>query len=287
MKRRYAVAATSTAVGATLLLSACGGSSETSTENMKLSAGQALLKSSQKTADADRFKASLTVSDSKEGAKIRASGQFSLQPKLTFSAKLDEFSKGGQAVPGEKGQAVFTGDTLYAKLPQLAQFVSGGKPWVKVDVAKAGQMGGFDVKTMIEQVQKINPAEQTKMFTGSKDVRRVGEESVDGVKTTHYTGTVTVQDALGRLDGTAREKVRQWFPQDASKEKISFDLWTDKNQLPRKLVSKGSGNGESGTVTVIYSDYGKKFGVNAPPSDQVGELSLNGLLGGGTHKPGN
>ncbi|MDL4776323.1 MULTISPECIES: LppX_LprAFG lipoprotein [Thermomonosporaceae] len=283
MNRRFAVAAGGTAVGAVLLLSGCGadGSGATTTKNMKLSAGEALLKTSEKTGQADTFKADLTVTDAGDQAgRIHATGQFRLSPQLSFSAKLDEFSRGGQAVPGAQGQAIFKNDVLYAKVPQLAQFVSGGKPWVKIDVAQMGQRTGFDVKGLVDQVQKINPAEQTKMFTASKDARKVGEETVDGVRTIHYTGTVTVQDALNRLDPQAREKVRARFPQNAANEKISFDLWNGPDQLPRKLVSKGVGEAaKAGSVQVVYSDYGKSFGVNPPPSDQVGELSMSGLLG--------
>jgi hypothetical protein len=294
MKRRFVVAAGGTAMGTALLVSGCSGSgADVSTGDMKLTAAQALVKSSQQTGQADTFKADLTVTGTGDGdgeGSIKASGQFRLKPQLTFSARLDEVSRGGQAVPGAKGQAVYTGDVLYAKVPMLAQFISNGKPWLKVDVNQAGRQFGFDVKDLVDQVQKVNPAEQTRMFTGSKDVRRVGTETVDGVQTTHYTGTVTVQDAVNRLDAQAREKVRRWFPQGAENEKITFDLWTDQDQLPRKLVSKGSASGDrngAGTVTVVYSDYGKAFSVNPPPADQVGELSLSGLLGGNRPTPRN
>ncbi|GLZ12341.1 hypothetical protein Acsp04_25760 [Actinomadura sp. NBRC 104425] len=147
-----------------------------------------------------------------------------------------------------------------------------------MDLAKVGRQTGIDVAGLVEQVQKVNPAEQTKMFTASKDVRRVGEETVDGVRTVHYTGTVTVKEALDRLDPDARQRVSRWFPQGASDEKITFDLWADGDQLPRKIVSKGTG-GDTGSLTVRYSDYGTSFSVNPPPADQVGELSLNGLFG--------
>ncbi|WP_243712755.1 hypothetical protein [Actinomadura sp. 6K520] len=283
MKRRLVVAAGGTAVSAALLLTGCGGGGTGTTENMQLSASQALLKASEKTGEADTFKADLTVTGTGQGGsgEIRADGQFQLRPTLQFSAKLDEFSRGGKSVPGAQGQALYTGNVLYAKVPQLAQFVSGGKPWVKIDVNQAAQHTGFDIQGLIGQVQKVDPAEQTKMFTGSKDARRVGTEKVDGVETTHYTGTVTVQDALNRLDAESREKVRKWLPAEKANHKINFDLWTDGENLPRKLVSKMNGEqGETGTVTVLYSDYGKSFKVNPPPSDQVGELSIAGLLGG-------
>ncbi|QXJ26707.1 LppX_LprAFG lipoprotein [Actinomadura graeca] len=276
------VAAGGAAVGAALLLSGCNGdgSGTGANGNMKLSANEALLKSSQKTGQADTFKADLTVTGT-GGDKIHANGQFRLRPVLKFSAKLDEFSHGGQSIPGLKGQAVYTDNVLYAKVPQLAQFVSGGKPWVKIDANQAAKGTGLDVQDLVKQVQNVDPAGQTKMFTGSKDARRVGTETIDGVKTTHYTGTVTVQDALNRLDAQAREKVRGWLPKDDANAKINFDLWTDGDNLPRKLVSKGTGpQGESGSVTVLYSDYGKSFGVNPPPSDQVGQLSLGSFLGG-------
>lgn len=283
MNRRLVVAAGGTAVSAAILLSGCGGSGTASTENMQLSAAEALVKTSQKTGEADTFKADLTVTgtDADGSGKIHADGQFQVRPTLKFSAKLDEVSRGGQSIPGIKGQAVFTDNVLYAKVPQLAQFVSGGKPWVKIDVNEASQRTGFDVKSLVDQVQKVAPAEQTKMFTGSKDARRVGTETVDGVQTTHYAGTVTIEDALSRLDAQAREKVSKWLPKDQANGKINFDLWTDGENLPRKLVSKASGSqGESGTVTVLYSDYGESFTVNPPPSDQVGQLSLGSFLGG-------
>lgn len=286
MSRQIAVAAGGTALGAALVLSGCNadGSSGGTTGNMKLSANEALLKSSQKTGEADTFKADLTVTgNGGGGGKVHATGQFRLRPELRFSARLDQVGRGGQSVPGLQGQAIFTGDTLYAKVPQLAQFVSGGKPWVKVDVNQVQQSTGFDVKGVIDQIEQVNPAEQTKMFTGSKDVKRVGTETVDGVKTTHYAGTVTVREALDQLDAQTREKVKHWFPENDKQDgKISFDLWTDGQNLPRKLVSKGTGSqGDSGSATVLYSDYGKSFSVNPPPSDQVGELSLNRFLGGG------
>ncbi|WP_246178930.1 hypothetical protein [Actinomadura decatromicini] len=282
MNRRLVVAAGGAAVGTALLLSGCNGDGTANTENMKLSAGEALLKTSQKAGRADSFKADLTVTGTGQNkGEVHADGRFQLRPTLKFSAKLDQFSSNGQTVPGAKGQALLTDNVLYAKVPQLARFVSDGKPWVKIDLNQLGQQTGFDMKSVVDQIQQVDPAEQTKMFTGSKDARRVGTETIDGVKTTHYTGTVTVQDALNRLDADARQKVEKWLPKDRANGKINFDLWTDGDNLPRKLVSKASDKqGDSGTVTVRYSDYGTSFKVNPPPSDQVGQLSLSGILGG-------
>ncbi|RSN71079.1 LppX_LprAFG lipoprotein [Actinomadura sp. WAC 06369] len=276
------VAAGGTAMGAVLLLSGCGGDGSGGTAaNVNLSANEALLASSKETSKADTFHADLTVTTEEDGGgKIRANGQFQLRPTLKFSAELDEATRGGSAIPGLQGRAVYTGDMLYAKVPQLARFVAGGKPWVKIDVNRVAQQNGFDVRQLIDQVRKVNPAEQTKMLTGSEDVRRVGTEEVNGVETTHYAGTVTVQDALSRLDAEAREEAKRHMPQDADAT-IEFDLWTDGDNLPRKLETDVKGDqGHAGKVTVVYSEYGESVSVNPPPAEQVGTLSLESFLGG-------
>lgn len=284
MKRRIAVAAGVTSVGAVLLLSGCGGTDTKagSTGDIKLTAADAVIKASEKTGQADTFKADLTATDSAKGGTVHATGQFRLRPTLQFNATLDNVSKGGQSLSGLSGQAIFTGDTLYAKVPsQFSQFVGGGKPWVKVSVAQAQQQSGMDLKSVIDQIQQVDPAEQTKMFTASKDVHKVGTESVDGTQTTHYQGTVTMKEALQRLNAQQRADAQKWLDRAGkSDRKMNFDLWVDSSNLPRKMVTKGAApNGDGGSVTVLYRDYGKSFKVSAPPSDQVGDLSLQNLFG--------
>jgi hypothetical protein len=281
MSRRFAAgAAAGTAL--VLTLSGCmdsGGASNNS--GIKLSAAQAVAKSSQKTSRTDSFKADLTVSGkSADGAtQIHATGQFRIKPSLAFTAKLDQASHGGQSLPGGGAQAVFVDNVFYVKNQQLSQLVNG-KPWLKVDVTKAAQQTGFNLDQVLNQVEKVNPAEQTKMFTASKDVRKVGEETIDGVKTTHYTGTVTLAEALKQFDATTQQKLQKVYSENAN-EKLNFDLWTDGDQLPRKLVSKvASPKGENATVTILYRDYGKNVKVTAPPAADVQEFNLGNLLGG-------
>ncbi|OLT25441.1 hypothetical protein BJF79_12760 [Actinomadura sp. CNU-125] len=282
MNRRLTVAAGGTAMGAVLLLSGCGGDGSGGTAaNVNLSANEVLLASAEQTSKADTFQADLTVTtEGSDNGKIRANGQFQLRPTLKFSAQLDEASLGGAAIPGVKGRAIYTGDVLYAKVPQLARFVADGKPWVKIDVNQVAQASGFDVRQLIDQVRKVNPAEQTKMLTGSEDARRVGTEEINGVETTHYAGTVTVQDALQQLDAQTREEVSRHMPKDTDAT-MKFDLWTDGENLPRKLETNVQGDqGHEGKVTVLYSEYGEPVSVNPPPADQVGTLSLESFLGG-------
>ncbi|SEG31871.1 Protein of unknown function [Thermomonospora echinospora] len=287
MGRRMALRATAAAaVGTTMVISLTGclggsGDGSGSSGTIRLSANTALVKASERTGQADTFEADLTITDAGEGATIRGSGNVRLRPSLAFSATLKEARMGGQTLPGAGGQAILVDGALYAKVPQLAQLAGIDKPWLRLNVDQVGQRAGFSFDQITNAVQRINPAEQTKMLTGSKDARRVGEEEVEGVKTVHYAGTVTFEDALNRLDPQAREKVRQWHT-DGS-DRLSFDVWVDSENLPRKLVVKGTADGrDTSTVTVLYRDFGEPVTVNAPPSDQVGDVTdqLGRFLGG-------
>jgi hypothetical protein len=284
MARRATAAA---AVGTTMVISLTGclggsGDGSGSSGTIKLSANTALVKASQKTGRADTFAADLTITDNGDGGStVRGSGNVRLRPSPAFTATLKELKVGGQTLPGAGGQAILVDGTLYAKVPRLAQLVGVDKPWLRLNVDQAGRQVGFSYAQITNAVQRINPAEQTRMLTGSKDARRVGEEEVEGVRTVHYTGTVTFEDALNRLDPQAREKVRQWHT-DGS-DRLAFDVWVDSENLPRKLVVKGTADGrDTSTVTVLYRDFGEPVTVNAPPADQVGDVTdqLGRFLGG-------
>lgn len=274
------------AVGTALALSltACLGESDGAgaggsggTGEMKLAAAEAIAKTSQKAGQADSFKATVTVDNhTTEGTnRVRATGRFRLKPTLSFAGSVDEVSRNGSSVPGAGAQAVLLDRVAYVRIPQL-QALAGGKPWLKVDLGQIGNRAGVDVDQVLKVVEKVDPAEQTKMFTASTDARKVGTETIDGVKTTHYVGTVTVAQALSRLDADARSRAQQILPSSGS-SKINFDLWVDGSRLPRKLSSKvDNAKDENSTVTVVYRDYGKPVSVTAPPAAEVGEFHLPG-----------
>lgn len=281
--RRRAAAAMAVGTGLVISLAGCDGTAETGTSGMKLTAAQAVQQSAQRTGRTDTFRADLTVASDNGAAvtKIHATGRFRMRPTPAADATVDEISRGGQRVPWSQTQLILTGDVLYVKLPQIAQTLSGGRSWARADLARLGDLSGVDVVRLIgEAQQKVNPAQQTKMFTASDDVRRTGTETIDGVRTTRYTGSVTVHDAFERLDARDRDALRRLYPEGAQEE-IHFDLWADSDGLPRKVVTKGSAaRDETSTITVVYSDYGKQVSIAAPPADQVGTLDLGRIFGG-------
>jgi hypothetical protein len=278
MSRRFAAG---TAVGATLVLSltGCFGGSGSGSAGggVELTAAQVLQKASQKTSQVDSYKAdiSMNVGTSQGAMNMHSLAQVRLKPSMAFTMTVDRMSVGGQSLPVGAMQLVYLDKVIYLKNAQLSQ-ATGGKPWLKVDLASQARQAGFDLDTLLNQSQQANPAEQTKMLTASKDVREVGEETVNGVETTHYTGSTTVEQALAKLDADTRAELGQAY-RDIGGTKINFDLWADDEQLPRKLVSKIPTPEGTMTMTMVYLDYGKTVTVNAPPAEQVG--TFRGLGG--------
>jgi len=281
MSRRFAAG---TAAGAALVLSLTGCLGETggggsAGNGVQLTAAQVIEKASQKTSQFDTFKADITTNaGTSQGAlNMHMTGQFKLKPSVAFTMNIDKMSMGSQSLPSRGIQVVYLDKAIYVKVPPQLSQSAGGHPWIKIDLARMGQQAGLDLDSLLNQSQQANPAEQTKMFTASKDVRKVGEETVNGVKTTHYTGSITVAEAMNKLNANTRAQMQKIY-QEIGATKVNFDLWADGQQLPRKLITRVP-TSQTGTVTatMIYQDYGKPVTVSAPPADQVGDL--HGLTG--------
>jgi len=281
--------AAATAVGTTLVLSltAClgesgGKSADSGTGGVRLTAAEVLLKTSQKSAQVHSFAADVTLNGSGKGGSgvTHFTAQVRLQPDVALTGTVDKLSVGGFTLNSSVPVRYLRG-TLYGKVPQQFATFVGGKSWAKVDLNQAGKQAGVNLDSVVQHAELIDPGQQTKTFTASKDARKVGEETIDGTKTTHYTGAITVKDALDTLDAQTRAKLQQVYT-EAGTQKINFDVWVDGKEQARKLTVKmASPSGETGTLSVVYSGFGKTVNVTAPPADQVGDVTgFQGLLGG-------
>jgi hypothetical protein len=269
-------------VGATLVLTLTGclgdSGSGSAGSGVQLTAAQVLEKASQKTSAVETYAADLTMNvGTPEGAMdMHGTARFRTKPSTAFTMTIDKMTVGGRSLPTSSIQMIYLDKVIYVKMPQLTQASSTAKPWVKVDLTQAGQQAGLNLDSLLNSSKQADPAEQTKMFTASKDVREVGKETIDGVKTTHYTGSITVAEAMGKLDAQTRQQLQKIYNQIGA-TKINFDLWADSQQLPRKLSTKVNVQQGTMTSTIVYRDYGKPVSVSAPPADQVGDLQ--GLTG--------
>lgn len=288
MIRRFA-AGTALATGLALSLTGCLGDAgkkvDEAGKNIKMTAAQVLGKAAEKTGQIDSFKADLAMRTSgAAGGDMTMSGtmQYRTKPDVAYSMNFTDMTIGGKSVGAMEQRLV--GGNMYMKMPVLSQLPGGGsrKPWIKISLDELSRKSGMNIDEMLQQSRQMDPVQNTKMLTASKDAREVGEETIDGVKTTHYTGTYRMEDAIAKLPPKQQEAYRKTLGQ-MGLDNMHFDLWVDGQQLPRKMTMNTPQGAEGDlTVTTKYRDFGKPVQIVAPPASQVadfGEL-MSGLGSG-------
>ncbi|GAA2119190.1 hypothetical protein [Actinomadura alba] len=285
---RRSVAGTAVSVALALSVTGClgedSGGNAGAGKAVSLSAAQALIKTSQKTGEITSFKADLAMESSGTGDdNMKATGtmQYRLKPTLAFNMTFDQMTVGGESMAGM--QTMLLGEAMYMKIPMLAE-VGGGKPWMKLPLDAISKASGMNVDELLQQSQQMDPVQATKQLTASKDVREVGKETVNGVETTHFTGSYKVSEATAKLDPQKRAATEK-AAREAGMDSMLFDLWVDGQQLPQKMVMKaGPGAKTPVTITVVYRDYGQPVTITAPPASEVGDFGdlLKGMPSPGT-----
>ncbi len=209
MIRRFA-AATALATGLALSMTGCLGDAgkkvDEAYKNLKLTAAQVLGKAAEKTGQTDSFKAdmSMLMAGTSEGdVTMNGTMQYRTKPDLAYSMNFTDMAVGGKSIGGMEQRLV--GRTMYMKMSMLSALGgNSAKPWFKISLDELGKQSGLNIEELLQQSRQMDPVQNTKMLTASKDVREVGKETVGGVETTHYTGTYRTADAIAKLSRRCR-----------------------------------------------------------------------------------
>lgn len=272
------------AVGGALMLTltGCLGEAEQASRDtggaIKQAAAQFMAQVSDRTEQADTYttrsvtNTRMTVASQRVETRTEMRMQVRLKPEPAMKGTVTTTgTAGGQGLPTGRRpiQMIMVGDGLYMNMgsPEL----SGGKPWAKISVSGASGMGADTLK----QAQQYGPAETTRMLTASPDVREVGRETVDGVATTHYAGTVDPAADFGALGPEYRKNLQKAF-EGLDVQRIQIEIWVDGDGLPRKQTARTTMKMGTVDVTATFSDFGEPVEITAPPADQVGEFKLPG-----------
>ncbi|MFE2422120.1 hypothetical protein [Streptomyces hokutonensis] len=163
----------------------------------------------------------------------------------------------------------------------------GGKSWFKAEPAVWGR-GAADNQSygVLPGSMEGSPVVQSTIMVGSQDVRRIGAETVDGTKATHYRGTVTepgLRDAQSAAKGKAAWQRRtdslDQFVAMQVDGTMTMDLWVDGDDHPRQFRVRGKtyptrndADGGRLDLTVTFLDINQKVTVKTPPADDTAEL---------------
>lgn len=138
-----------------------------------------------------------------------------------------------------------------------------GKHWMRIELsAIAGESGA---KSMLANA---DPTASLRYIGASKNVKKVGDETIRGKKTTHYRGSVGAEQInSSRL--TAQEKKAAVTAMVESGGKMSLDVWVDGKDLPVRFEQRGGGT----NITMDFLKFGATKPVTAPPAADTGDLT--------------
>lgn len=170
---------------------------------------------------------------------------------------------------GEATTIRLVDSVMYMEIPEAERERSDGKRWMKLDVSAAEGMG------IDEQMQNADPVQQVKTLLEIEGVTVVGEETVDGTPTVHYSVTATAEEHLalleeqGKLDSVGQANAADQMAEFGVTE-IKTELWIDEQYWPRRARMT---MGEMGVMTVDYTDYNEPVTIEAPPAAETADFA--------------
>jgi hypothetical protein len=267
------------AVGSGTLVSACGGTSHASAGHISLSRAADI-----STAQPG-YKVHLTMNTTVGGQSFAVTGQGSIDTKPLQGSMQMSITANGRTLPV---QAVLADDTIYEQLP--AQYMSqlpGDKQWISINLAELAKLTKLPgLRAMMGSSQTMtNPGQYMDFLRAAApgSVHDLGQVTVDGVQTTHYSAQVDLARLADAVPAAERAAARQFVQALQSRfhgpDKLPMDVWIDQTGLIRKVQAQSSetvdGKSVAVSVTELVTAYGTQPAPTVPsPSETVDLLSL-------------
>lgn len=243
------------------------------------SAPVALAATRTREAGSARFSMTSRIEGGPAAGTITGEGAFAgRRGRMTLD--LSDLGAGGAFLEGRM-EVVFDGLVFYLRFPPaVAAALPGNKPWLRVDLAALGSQEGFDFEQLL-QVNQGDPSQTLEYLrAASDDFREVGAETVRGVETTHYRGTVDLEKVAALAPEGARETYRRAI-EAAGTSTLPMDVWIDADGLLRRMRYEQPIPGQEGasaTTTIELYDFGTEVDAEPPPAGAV--LDIQDLIGG-------
>jgi hypothetical protein len=188
------------------------------------------------------------------------------------------FHLGGiQGMPGDlEMEEILDGHVLYLRSSALQQVPGLTTDWISMDLNRI--VPGFESLTSMGTGQS-DPSAAFGYLRGVKDAQLVGSEEIGGVQTTHYSGTLDLDDAAKRLPARLQAQYRaaiQKLKGALSSVTMPFDVWIDGDGRLRRMsyrieASDGAQpfGGFSMETTVDVTAYTDHITLQLPAKDDV------------------
>jgi hypothetical protein len=210
-------------------------------------------------------------------------GQGTLEGKVSFSLRprvVDMRMTASKSGQGHEFSVRLVGGSVYLGGGSDAA-ERDGKHWIRFAMKGkgAGGLGGM------QQQADQDPAAQASLLPQSEDVKKVGAETVDGVRTTHYAGTVDVAELLRQqtpksaMDTARRMKAIEQYGQ-LGVRKLRLDIWIGPDDRTVKFRERAQAAQGPLDLTIWFSGVNKPVTVQAPPASDTVDLEQKLKEGG-------
>jgi LppX_LprAFG lipoprotein len=261
VRRSFVVCASAFAAAA--WLTACGGSAL---------ALDPVADAATKTSEVSSYAYDVTATVSVGGRGFALAGRGTTDTKKDASETTFHLAATGlpSGLGGSDIQIVMIGHTIYMR-PGALQALPDGKHWLELDLDRAAKARGGQLPSAFGS---LGPKQMLQQLLASGDSRKVGSETIDGVRTTHYHVDIDPQK-LATVPAKERDAVRRVFA-ELKTGGIPADVWVDDTgMLRRETVAMQLGGVVRMSMTLNLHDFGTPASVAAPlPTDVYDATNL-------------
>ncbi|MEW2413474.1 hypothetical protein AB0953_07110 [Streptomyces sp. NPDC046866] len=206
-----------------------------------------------------------TMSGSTPEGSFTGDVSAAFKPQTAMSMKMTS--------PSEPGRQV------EIRMVDGAMYMGAEGKWLKFDLKALDPKAADGMNSLGKAPQSAeNPADRANDLLQSKDLKVVGEETLDGQKTQHLSGTVTLEQmrasAASGDPATKERRERSLKPLEAQGiTSMVVDMWIDDTHHTKQVRTQGKGAKGAMDVTIKMLDFNKPVDVAAPPADQVVDLA--------------
>lgn len=187
----------------------------------------------------------------------------------TFAGQLD----GGTVVALEarytttlqgtttKLHMIIVGGKLYVERGQ------NGKPWVIATPDSSDPVVAALAKDVSGTLEQSGVRQFVVMLSAAQNLKRMGQEIVDGVSCVHYRVTVDTRSAAQKLPGTQGQQMQQ--AADSGVESIPLNLWVDGQGLARRVTDKVTTEQATASLELRVNHFNEDVHISPPPSSEI------------------
>ncbi|MEE1666964.1 hypothetical protein RCR19_15675 [Streptomyces sp. WAC07094] len=151
-------------------------------------------------------------------------------------------------------------DAYYAKVGTSFARRLDGRHWIRYAYDDLVALPGGAGTQLTDQLRNTAPLQPVRLLLASGNLRRAGEETVRGRRTTRYTGTIITAALTGAATADLKERLEQ-----AGVTTETVDIWVDDHDLLVKKAERGELASGRMSSTAYYRDYGVRVAAERPP----------------------